>query len=213
VGTTSYPWVSLCRAASITSGVQGGAFTAATSSGRSGTCRDGRGLVTGHGDWSGVPGIRPAGAVGCEEPALEDPGSGHASCPRGCDSWGCDRSLFAAVVKVVIAGGTGQVGGLLRRALAGRGDEVTVLSRRPERLEEGIRHAVWDGRTLSPWTAALKGADGVVNLAGHHRPPGSPAGLPNAPGPGLHPWWPAWTGPGPTAAVPLALFRGSGRRP
>lgn len=67
---------------------------------------------------------------------------------------------------VVIAGGTGQVGGLLRRALRERGDEVTVLSRRPEHLESGIRHVVWDGRTLGPWAHALDCADAVVNLAG-----------------------------------------------
>ncbi len=63
-------------------------------------------------------------------------------------------------------GGTGQVGGLLRRGLAARGHEVVVLSRRPERLEPGIEHVVWDGTSLGAWTAALNGADAVVNLAG-----------------------------------------------
>ncbi len=69
-------------------------------------------------------------------------------------------------MRIVIPGGTGQVGGLLRRALAHRGDKVTVLSRRPEQLEDGIRHVVWDGRTLGDWAAELDGADAVVNLAG-----------------------------------------------
>ncbi|WP_298460061.1 epimerase [uncultured Cellulomonas sp.] len=69
-------------------------------------------------------------------------------------------------MKVVIPGGTGQVGGVLRRALVERGDSVTVLSRRPEQLEDGIRHAVWDGRTLGAWADELDGADAVVNLAG-----------------------------------------------
>jgi uncharacterized protein (TIGR01777 family) len=55
---------------------------------------------------------------------------------------------------------------VLRRALAARGDEVTVLSRRPERLEDGVRHVVWDGRTLGPWAAEFEGVDAVVNLAG-----------------------------------------------
>ena len=55
---------------------------------------------------------------------------------------------------------------MLRRALLERGDEVTVLSRRPERLEDGVRHVVWDGRTLGAWAAELEGADAVVNLAG-----------------------------------------------
>ncbi|NMR21367.1 epimerase [Cellulomonas fimi] len=69
-------------------------------------------------------------------------------------------------MKVVIPGGTGQVGAVLRRALAARGDDVTVLSRRPEQLEDGVRHAVWDGRTLGAWADELDGADAVVNLAG-----------------------------------------------
>ncbi len=55
---------------------------------------------------------------------------------------------------------------MLRRALAQRGDEVVVLSRRPERLEDGVRHVLWDGRTLGSWAAELDGADAVVNLAG-----------------------------------------------
>ncbi|WP_345711757.1 epimerase [Kineococcus glutinatus] len=69
-------------------------------------------------------------------------------------------------MRIVIPGGTGQVGGVLRRALAARGDEVTVLSRRPQRLEDGVRHVVWDGRTPGPWGAEVDGADAVVNLAG-----------------------------------------------
>lgn len=69
-------------------------------------------------------------------------------------------------MKVVVPGGTGQVGGLLRRALAEGGHEVTVLSRRPEHLEPGVRHVVWDGRTLGAWADELDGADVVVNLAG-----------------------------------------------
>ncbi|WP_306215988.1 epimerase [Actinoplanes sp. RD1] len=69
-------------------------------------------------------------------------------------------------MRIVIPGGTGQVGTVLRRALAARGDEVTVLSRRPERLEPGVRHVVWDGRTTGAWAAELDGADAVINLAG-----------------------------------------------
>ncbi len=69
-------------------------------------------------------------------------------------------------MRIVIAGGTGQVGGLLRRALAQRGNKVTVLSRRPEQLEDGIRHVVWDGRTLGDWAVELDGADAVIILAG-----------------------------------------------
>jgi len=65
-------------------------------------------------------------------------------------------------LKVVIAGGTGQVGELLRRRAEARGDEVVVLTRRPTAGGQ----LAWDGRTLGPWARAIDGADVVVNLAG-----------------------------------------------
>jgi uncharacterized protein len=64
-------------------------------------------------------------------------------------------------MRIVIAGGTGQVGSLLRRRAEARGDTVLVLSRRPSGDELG-----WDGRTLGAWASAIDGADVVVNLAG-----------------------------------------------
>ncbi len=69
-------------------------------------------------------------------------------------------------MKVVIPGGTGQVGGLLRRAMAAQGHDVVVLSRHPEQLEPGIKHCRWDGRTLGDWADEIDGADAVINLAG-----------------------------------------------
>jgi uncharacterized protein len=69
-------------------------------------------------------------------------------------------------MRIVIPGGTGQVGGILRRRYAAAGHDVVVLSRRAEQLEAGVRHRVWDGRTLGDWAAEVDGADVVVNLAG-----------------------------------------------
>jgi len=69
-------------------------------------------------------------------------------------------------MRIVIPGGTGQVGGILRRAWVNRGHQIVVLSRRPEPLEPGVRHVGWDGRTLGEWTREFEGADAVVNLAG-----------------------------------------------
>ena len=71
-------------------------------------------------------------------------------------------------MKVVIPGGTGQVGTILARDLASRGDEVVVLSRSPGVGGARVpwRVAPWDARTLGSWTAELEGADAVVNLAG-----------------------------------------------
>src|SRR5947207_6211587 len=68
-------------------------------------------------------------------------------------------------MKVVIAGGTGFLGRLLVDELAGRGDEVVVLSRRDDAVP-GARVVVWDGRTVCAWTREIDGADAVVNLAG-----------------------------------------------
>jgi uncharacterized protein (TIGR01777 family) len=65
-------------------------------------------------------------------------------------------------LKLVIPGGTGQVGELLRRAWTARGHEVVVLTRRPRAAHE----VAWDGRTLGPWTSVFEGCDAVVNLAG-----------------------------------------------
>jgi uncharacterized protein (TIGR01777 family) len=67
-------------------------------------------------------------------------------------------------MKIVIPGGTGQVGTLLARAFHGDGHDVVVLSRKPGSAP--WRLAAWDAETLGPWTAELEGADAVVNLAG-----------------------------------------------
>lgn len=59
-------------------------------------------------------------------------------------------------MKVVLAGGSGQLGRILQRGM--RGHDVRVLSRTGP---EG-----WDARTLGPWVSVLDGADVVINLAG-----------------------------------------------
>lgn len=68
-------------------------------------------------------------------------------------------------MKIILAGGSGQIGCVLERHLLGAGHEVVVLSRSPARESSGTR-LVWDGRTLGPWATALDGADVVINLAG-----------------------------------------------
>ena len=68
--------------------------------------------------------------------------------------------------KVVIPGGSGQVGGILARALGELGWEVVVLSRSPGSGRGPGRVVGWDGRTLGGWAAEVDGADVVVNLAG-----------------------------------------------
>ncbi len=67
-------------------------------------------------------------------------------------------------MKVVIAGGSGQVGTILSRAFATRGDEVVVLARRPKSAP--WRVVTWDAATLGDWAQELEGAGVVINLAG-----------------------------------------------
>ncbi len=64
-------------------------------------------------------------------------------------------------MKIVIPGGTGQIGGVLARWRRGRGDQVVCLGRHP-----GPDVVAWDGKTVGPWAAELDGADVVINLAG-----------------------------------------------
>ncbi len=67
-------------------------------------------------------------------------------------------------MKIVIPGGSGQVGTILARAFHRAGHEVVVLSRKPDnRLWRMVK---WDAETLGEWIAELEGADAVINLTG-----------------------------------------------
>lgn len=67
-------------------------------------------------------------------------------------------------MKIVIPGGTGQVGTVLARAFHADGHEVVVLGRHPK--TEPWRTALWDGESLGEWAEEIDGADVIVNLAG-----------------------------------------------
>lgn len=67
-------------------------------------------------------------------------------------------------MKIVLPGGSGQVGTLLARSWHGAGHEVVVLSRTPATAPWRI--VAWDGATLDGWADEIDGADVVVNLAG-----------------------------------------------
>ena len=67
-------------------------------------------------------------------------------------------------MRIVIPGGSGQVGTVLARAFHASGDEVVVLSRSPR--SGPWRTVQWDAMTSGPWTSEIEGADVVINLAG-----------------------------------------------
>jgi uncharacterized protein (TIGR01777 family) len=76
------------------------------------------------------------------------------------------------MLKIIIAGGSGQVGSILARAFQQQGHDVSVLSRNasdkalPVKPERPWRIVTWDGATLNGWSDTLDGSDVVINLAG-----------------------------------------------
>lgn len=72
-------------------------------------------------------------------------------------------------MKIVLPGGSGQVGRILTRALLAERVECVVLTRRPGSPAgnpPGLHRVGWDGRTLGAWASEIDGADAVINLAG-----------------------------------------------
>jgi uncharacterized protein (TIGR01777 family) len=67
-------------------------------------------------------------------------------------------------MRIVIPGGSGQVGHILARHFDARGDLVTVLSRKPEPAP--WRVLPWDGMNPGDWVAELDKSDICINLTG-----------------------------------------------
>ena len=67
-------------------------------------------------------------------------------------------------MKIVIPGGSGQVGTILARAFHSGGHDVVVLSRRRDALPWRVTQ--WDGVNRGTWEHEIEGADAVINLAG-----------------------------------------------
>jgi uncharacterized protein (TIGR01777 family) len=67
-------------------------------------------------------------------------------------------------LRVVLPGGSGQVGQALARHFTVRGHQVTVLTRGPYTAPWQTVH--WDGEDTGPWTECLEGSDLCINLSG-----------------------------------------------
>jgi uncharacterized protein len=68
------------------------------------------------------------------------------------------------VLRIVIAGGTGQIGRMLARHFFDQGHSVTVVARHAKPAPWRTVH--WNGKRLGGWTVEIDGADAVINLAG-----------------------------------------------
>ena len=72
-------------------------------------------------------------------------------------------------MKVVVAGGTGSIGGLLIEKLKASDSQIVVLTRREKFSlpdHPGLTAQKWDGCTQGDWAKCLEGADAVINLCG-----------------------------------------------
>ncbi len=71
-------------------------------------------------------------------------------------------------MRIVVSGATGLIGTQLVAALKARGDDVTVLSRNPERAAAAleVQAVAWQPLSGPPPTEALAGSDAVIHLAG-----------------------------------------------
>jgi len=67
-------------------------------------------------------------------------------------------------LRIVLPGGSGQVGSILSRYFHAQGHEVVVLARRV--TPAPWRVVNWDGASLGNWTSELENADVLINLAG-----------------------------------------------
>jgi len=69
-------------------------------------------------------------------------------------------------MKIVIPGGSGQIGTILARSFHADGHDVIILSRSPGPANVPWKTILWDAKTLGEWTETINGADVVINLAG-----------------------------------------------
>lgn len=68
-------------------------------------------------------------------------------------------------LRIVLPGGSGQVGTIVARHLHAAGHEVVVIARTSP-ASAPWRAVQWDGTTLGDWAREIDGADIVINLAG-----------------------------------------------
>ncbi|MGC1616361.1 MAG: TIGR01777 family oxidoreductase [Candidatus Acidiferrum sp.] len=75
-----------------------------------------------------------------------------------------EEPMGARRLRIVIAGGSGQVGNILGRYFHARGHGVAALARTT--VPSPWRVVAWDGENPRGWVKELEGADAVINLVG-----------------------------------------------
>ena len=69
--------------------------------------------------------------------------------------------------KIIIAGGTGNIGKLLVEKFLKLNYQVVILSRHDQQSKkDGLQYVKWDGETIGEWVDVLEKADAVINLSG-----------------------------------------------
>ncbi len=68
--------------------------------------------------------------------------------------------------KIILAGGSGFLGGELAKHFGALGWEVVILTRTPKTRSDSVREVAWDAKVLGEWAKELEGATAVVNLTG-----------------------------------------------
>jgi uncharacterized protein len=68
--------------------------------------------------------------------------------------------------RIILAGGSGFLGGVLAKYFCALGWEVLVLTRRTRVRGDDVKEVAWDGKALGNWEAIVDGADVVINLTG-----------------------------------------------
>ncbi len=71
-----------------------------------------------------------------------------------------------AFKKIILAGGSGQMGSAIKKHFAEKAEEIIILSRNAKAPAGNVRTLQWDGATAGDWWKELEDADFLVNLAG-----------------------------------------------
>jgi uncharacterized protein (TIGR01777 family) len=68
--------------------------------------------------------------------------------------------------RIILAGGSGFLGGALAKHFGALGWEIVILTRTPKPRPDSAREVAWDTKSLGDWARELEGATAVVNLTG-----------------------------------------------